>query len=150
MDVEELVGVVRRNVAELRKSLAKEESFLAELEARLPPTEPEPQRPTPKSEDAVPPTPTPVAASGLRRLPRQAKTEIALRYIDARPGLWSTKQMRAALTADGIDPEAGTPVKNILWHIAKDGRGHSVGHGEYDFPAEHRNGAGRTQEDLRL
>jgi hypothetical protein len=136
MDVEELRDAVRRNVAELRQTLAKEEAFLAELEARVP-RERRPLREAMKQRANGQPEPqqAPEPPIVLRQLSRGDKTKLALAYIDQRPGRWTTAQMRAALEHSGVDPEAGTPVKNILWHIAKSGRGESAGHGAYDFPA---------------
>ncbi len=126
MDVDELVASVRANVRELRQRLAKEEAFLAELEDRVPAVE------TP-----APPAPAAVAPETRPGLSRGEKKQRVWALIQTRPGRWTAAEVRDALRADGItDPDAGTPVKNVLWLLAKEGKGISLGGGAYDFPVE--------------
>jgi hypothetical protein len=68
-------------------------------------------------------------------VPPTRKRDAVLAMLRERPGRWDTAQVRAALAEQGIDPQAGTPVKNIMWKLAKDGIAHASGNGVYEFPA---------------
>jgi hypothetical protein len=72
---------------------------------------------------------------GNGHVPLTRKRDAVLAMLRERPGRWDTAQVRAALAEQGIDPEAGTPVKNIMWKLAKDGIAHASGGGVYEFPA---------------
>jgi hypothetical protein len=62
------------------------------------------------------------------------KRDAVLAIMRDRPGRWTTADMRKALASRGIDPHAGTPVKNILWQLAKVGTVSPAGNGVYEFP----------------
>jgi hypothetical protein len=66
--------------------------------------------------------------------PLTAKRDAVLAILRDRPGRWSTADLRKALAERGIDPHAGTPVKNILWQLAKVGTVTPAGNGVYEFP----------------
>jgi hypothetical protein len=87
--------------------------------------------------DADPPVDAPLAANrnGNGHTPLSEKRNIVLAIMRERPGRWSTVDLRKALTERGIDPQAGTPVKNILWQLAKAGTVSAAGSGVYEFPA---------------
>ena len=82
--------------------------------------------------------------------PLSEKREAVLAIMRERPGRWTTKQLRAALAKRGIDPHAGTPVKNILWHLAKAGVVHASGKGVYEFPALSESANDREQEAMAV
>ncbi len=141
MDVDELRAAVRANVHDLRQRLAKEEVFLAELEARVPAERA--AAPTRRADEAQEPAAT--AAEVRPAISRGEKKQRVWALIQQRPGRWTAAEMRDALRDAGIaDPDAGTPVKNVLWLLAKEGKGDSLGGGAYDFPAE------RVEEDSLL
>jgi hypothetical protein len=71
--------------------------------------------------------------NGHKRL--SEKRDLVLAIIGERPGRWTPAEVRDALRARDVDPEAGTPVKNILWQLAKAGTLHAAGGGVYEFPA---------------
>jgi hypothetical protein len=71
--------------------------------------------------------------NGHVRLTR--KRDAVLAILREKPGRWHNSEMRTALAERGIDPLAGTPVKNIMWKLAKDGILHASGNGVYEFPA---------------
>jgi hypothetical protein len=66
--------------------------------------------------------------------PLTAKRDAVLAILRDRPGRWSTADLRKALADRGIDPHAGTPVKNILWQLAKAEIVSAAGSGVYEFP----------------
>jgi hypothetical protein len=139
VDVEDLVARVRRNVGDLEHKLAKERAFLAELELRV---------------QGDPAQSSPVIVmdekheGGLRRVPRREKAKVSRGLIEAAPGEWSTVRLRKALQERGIDADAGTPVKNILYSFVNDdGWGEAHGGGIYRFPAP-QNGTAPTQGGL--
>ena len=68
-------------------------------------------------------------------VPLSRKREVVLAIMRERPGRWTTADLRRALTDRGIDPAAGTPVKNVLWRLAKAGAISAAGSGVYEFPA---------------
>lgn len=72
-------------------------------------------------------------ANGHKRLTEKRAAVLAI--MGERPGRWTPAELREALEQRGIDPNAGTPVKNILWHLAKAGEVHASGNGVYEFPA---------------
>ncbi len=74
-------------------------------------------------------------ANGNGHKPLSQKREAVLAILRERPGRWTNADLRAALVERGIDPHAGTPVKNIMWKLAKDGTVHASGNGVYEFPA---------------
>jgi hypothetical protein len=65
--------------------------------------------------------------------PLSRKREVVLAVMRERPGAWTTRQVRDALATRGIDPQAGTPVKNILWNLAREGHVHAAGNGVYEL-----------------
>src|SRR4051794_6098048 len=116
MDVEELAGEGRRDIARLRGELAEGGKFLTRLGARVAGAdrrESEPVSPAPESAaslaarlsgagggtGAVPETTLTVSGRGEKRA---AVREI----LSARPGRWTTRQVRDELTHRGIEPEA--------------------------------------------
>jgi hypothetical protein len=158
VEIDAFVAAVRKRVADMRHELATEEAFLAELEKRVP-------GPPRGSESAANVLDTAmeqgraaiqratdvVEGSGLRRVSRKEKAGVARELIEARPGQWTTVELREALRAQGIDPDGGTPVKNIMFSFVHDDRwGKALGGGAYDFtepfPQPARNGAVPSQE----
>jgi hypothetical protein len=145
MRVDELAAKVRRRIEELEEEAAQEREFLARLEAYAgglevasTPSRPESNPITARlrergSEPVVQPRLDGVTG---RRVPLSEKRQLAWQLIEARPGRWTTNDMRAALADRGVDPNAGTPVKNLLWAFAQDGRGTGLGGGVYEFPGE--------------
>lgn len=75
----------------------------------------------------------PANGNSHARLTRKRDTVLAI--LREKPGRWENGEMRTALAERGIDPNAGTPVKNIMWKLAKDGIVHASGNGVYEFPA---------------
>jgi hypothetical protein len=74
-----------------------------------------------------------VVVNGGERVPATRKREAVLAIMRERSGPWTIRELRDALSARGIDPEAGTPVKNILWNFAKEGHVHANGNGVYEL-----------------
>lgn len=71
----------------------------------------------------------------MRAVPLSEKREAVLAIMRERHGRWTTATVREALAGRGIDPKAGTPVKNILWQMSKAGVVSPSGGGVYQFPA---------------
>ncbi len=76
-----------------------------------------------------------LVVSGGERAPASRKREVILAIMSKRPGHWTTRELRDALAARAINPQAGTPVKNVLWTLAKEGRVRAVGNGVYELSA---------------
>ncbi|MDX6705163.1 MAG: hypothetical protein QOI48_1009 [Solirubrobacteraceae bacterium] len=76
----------------------------------------------------------PANGNGGDHAPLTRKRDTVLAILRENPGRWQNSEMRAALAQRGIDPHAGTPVKNIMWKLAKDGILHASGNGVYEFP----------------
>jgi hypothetical protein len=76
-----------------------------------------------------------VVSGGERGTPAARKRELILGIMRERPGEWTTREVRDVLAEHGIDPEAGTPVKNILWNFAKEGYVEAKGNGVYELSA---------------
>jgi hypothetical protein len=73
-----------------------------------------------------------VVNGGERGTPASRKRELLLATMRERPDHdWTTRELRYSLDARGIDPQAGTPVKNILWTLAKEGHVNRAGEGMY-------------------
>lgn len=85
---------------------------------------------------------------GGGHLPLTRKRDAVLAMLRERPGRWDTAQVRAALAERGIDPQAGTPVKNIMWKLAKDKIVHASGGGVYEFPALNERATPDEQEAM--
>jgi hypothetical protein len=83
----------------------------------------------------------------LERVSLSEKRVVILEILRDRPGRWTNQSVRDALTERGIDPDGGTPVKNVMWNLAKAGEIHGSGGGVYDFPAP-KAGATPQQEVL--
>jgi len=66
--------------------------------------------------------------------PLSQKRDVVLALMRERPGRWTTGDVRNALADRGIDPKAGTPVKNILWQMAKAELVTAAGSGVYEYP----------------
>src|SRR4051812_7479477 len=121
MEVEDLIRSLRQSITAQERKTENDKKFLAELEARVqsvsvqitatPETGGRQALAPVEGGESPPPTPT----SGLRRVTRKEKADVSRELIEARPGRWTTVQLRAALTERGIDPQAGTPTKNILY-----------------------------------
>lgn len=139
MDVEELVASTRRKIGRLQETMSEEERFLVELEKRAGVS-------APRVASAVQPKSTTGAQDqhqerevaerpgGGSHASLTEKRRLALSLIRTRPGRWTTREMEAAFREHGIDPKVGTPAKNVLWNLAREGRGTGVGRGAYDFP----------------
>jgi hypothetical protein len=147
VDVEDLKEQLRREIATQQQSLDDNRKFLAELERR---TESTPalnvarRRPTrtPQITEAL-------AEEGLRQIKAGEKGEIIIEIL-REGGRQSPKAIKGALRERGIDPDAGTEVKRVLWQLAKDEK--IVRHPdarEYEFPQTQLNGH-RTTEDSPL
>jgi len=76
------------------------------------------------------------------------KREAVLVIMRERPGRWSTSEIRDALAARGINPELGTPVKNVLWNLAKAGHVNAVGNGVYELAVLARSAASDHEEAM--
>jgi hypothetical protein len=74
-----------------------------------------------------------LVVNGGERLSVTRKRELVLAIMRGQHGRWTTRQVREALAAQGIDPRVGTPIKNILWNLAKEGHVHAVGGGVYEL-----------------
>jgi hypothetical protein len=129
---------VEREREELREQLADCEALLRLIDRHqchghgcAKATDPAPAHATPQET----PERADQSANGNGHVPLTRKRDAVLAMLRERPGRWDTAQVRAALAEQGIDPEAGTPVKNIMWKLAKDGIAHASGGGVYEFPA---------------
>jgi hypothetical protein len=89
-----------------------------------------------------------VVVNGGERVSVTRKREAVLAIMQERPGHWSIREIREALSARGIDPEAGTPVKNILWNFAKEGHVHAIGSGVYELSVLNRSAGHRHEEAM--
>jgi hypothetical protein len=76
-----------------------------------------------------------LVVSGGERVSAARKREMVLSVMGERPGTWSTREVREALAEHGIDPDAGTPVKNILWQLGREGQVSAAGSGIYELSA---------------
>jgi hypothetical protein len=73
-----------------------------------------------------------VVNGGERGAPASRKRSLVLAVMNEHPDhAWTTREVRDALAARGIDPQGGTPVKNILWNLGKEGHVHGAGNGVY-------------------
>src|SRR5690349_6063161 len=135
MDVEELAAESERKIARLRRQLDAEQQFLADLRRRA-------GLPAPgngrlvnvdlggamsaaviKAMDRQ----TKVISNRIsqqalnvdegRHASREEKRALALAAMRERPGIWKTTDLDDLYRENGIDPKAGTPPKNILWHL---------------------------------
>jgi hypothetical protein len=104
------------------------------------------------SADAAPTTSDTADSNGdgNGHVPLTRKRDAVLAILREKPGRWENSEMRAALAERGIDPKAGTPVKNIMWKLAKDGIVHASGGGVYEFPALNERAADDEQEAMGL
>lgn len=155
MDVDELAGRVRRKV-ELRRreleqdprflELREEERFLERLEAHMADPGQKPHQ------SAQPPNTSPAATNGnggLRRMKAGEKGQ-ALVALVVEHGRQKPRDLRERLRLQGIDPDAGTEVKRVLWQLVKDGQlERDRATGEYG-PVRTQNGASPAEEELKL
>ena len=143
MDVNELVASSESKIDRLRGQIESEERFLTELRKRVPKT-----TETVRTVQELPPRlieqvdrlrvedarvqieMAPAATEG-RHATRGEKTDIARKAIRARPGEWKASLLDAIYRQRGINPKAGTPSKNILWNLAKEGEMVALGDGVY-------------------
>lgn len=72
-------------------------------------------------------------SNGKGHKPRSQR-DVVLAILAERPGRWTTAEIREALEARGHDPRAGTPVKNIMWQLARIGKVTAAGSGVYEYP----------------
>jgi len=87
-----------------------------------------------------------VVSGGERGTPASRKRALVLAVMNERPDhAWTTRELRDALAARGIDPRGGTPVKNILWNLAKEGHVNGAGNGVYQLSTLTRS-VGHEQE----
>jgi hypothetical protein len=75
------------------------------------------------------------------------KREAVLEIMRERPGRWTTSEIRDALAARGINPQAGTPVKNVLWNLAKAGHVRAIGNGVYELSVLAERAGAITQQE---
>lgn len=95
-------------------------------------------------------TTSPTNGNGNGHAPVTRKRDTVLAILREKPGRWDTAEIRAALAERGIDPQAGTPVKNIMWKLAKDNIVHASGGGVYEFPALNERTTDDEQEAMGL
>jgi len=135
---------VEREREELREQLADCEALLRLIDrhqrhghGRAKVADPAPAQETPQetAERADQPANGNGNGHANGHVPLTRKRDAVLAMLRERPGRWDTAQVRAALAQQGIDPRTGTPVKNIMWKLAKDGIAHASGNGVYEFPA---------------
>jgi hypothetical protein len=146
MDVAELVTGSERKIERLRAQIAAEERFLKELRKRVPspPTVREAALSIPMESVESPvdgghrgaAIQAVAEANSGRRASRVEKRMIALAAMCERPGTWTTKDLDRVYREKDIDPEAGTPAKNILWHLAREGFADALGGGSYHLSRE--------------
>jgi hypothetical protein len=92
-----------------------------------------------------------VVSGGERGTPAARKRELVVSIMNEQPGHpWTTREVRDALAARGIDPQTGTPVKNILWNLAKEGHVHGAGNGVYKLSVLAASAAARQQEAIAV
>jgi hypothetical protein len=92
-----------------------------------------------------------VVNGGERGTPAPRKRALVLSIMNEQPGhTWTTREVRDALAARGIDPQAGTPVKNILWNLAKEGHVHGAGNGVYRLSVLAASAGPRQQEAIAV
>lgn len=94
--------------------------------------------------------PTNGNGNGNGHPPVTRKRDTVLAILRERPGRWENSEMRAALAERGVDPHVGTPVKNIMWKLAKDNIVHASGNGVYEFPALNVSATDDEQEAMGL
>lgn len=126
MDVEELAARVREKVAERRRELEadpkfrelqEEERFLARLESHIASHgSPQSVAPSPQLDGSAG-----VDSPSLRRVKAGEKGEAILALLKQH-GRQQPKVLRERLRQQGIDPEAGTEVKRVLWQLAKENK----------------------------
>jgi hypothetical protein len=75
------------------------------------------------------------AANSNGRVSAAQKRELMLAIMRERVGPWSTREVREALNERGIDTHTGTPIKNLLWNLAKEGLLDTVSTGTYQIAA---------------
>lgn len=92
-----------------------------------------------------------VVSGGERGTRAARKRALVLSIMNEQPDhTWTTREVRDALAANGIDPQAGTPVKNILWNLAKEGHVHGVGNGVYKLSVLAASAAAHPQEAVAV
>jgi hypothetical protein len=88
-----------------------------------------------------------IVVNGGERVPATRKREAVLAIMRERPGPWSIRELRDALSDAGIDPDAGTPVKKILWNFAKEGHINANGNGVYELSVLAGSAGGHDREE---
>lgn len=77
-----------------------------------------------------------LVVNGGERAPASRKREVILAVMSEQPDRgWKARELSDALASRAINPQAGTPVKNILWTLAKEGHVRAVGNGVYELSA---------------
>jgi len=126
MDVEELAGRVRQKIEKRRleleedprfRELREDERFLERLEAHMADT----GQGRAVSEKPRDPAPATNSNGGLRKVKAGEKGKAIIALL-AEHGRQRPKVLRERLRQQGIDPDAGTEVKRVLWQLAKDGQ----------------------------
>ena len=122
MDVADLKRASEQRIAELRRALEEEERFLRDLDRRVRAKVSE-VRPVTRGMAALRNSPQAAEAgrTGLRRVPNREKVDVILQLLQDAPGPLTPKEVREGLRSRGIDPDAGTEVKRVLWQLGRDG-----------------------------
>lgn len=82
------------------------------------------------------------------RISAAQKRELVLSIMRERVGPWTTREIRDALKERGIDTNTGTPVKNLLWNLAREGLLTKVSTGAYQVAALTGSGHAGHEEAL--
>ncbi len=155
MEVEELAARVREKVERQRRELENDprfrdlrenERFLARLEEEVASVSSQPAQ---KAQPSVAADPEPTASS-LRRLKAGEKAE-AIVLLLRHHGRQTPKDLRNRMRDQGIDPDAGTEVKRVLWQLAQEKKIlRDAETSEYSLPGAALNGSVPASEELRL
>jgi hypothetical protein len=125
---------VLRERNRLREELADYEALLRLIDRHGAGSDAPPESPPVEGESNAAPTNGNGSNGNGHTARLSEKRAIVLAIMAERPGRWSTRDLRRVLAERGIDPQAGTPVKNILWQLSKAGKVTAAGSGIYEFP----------------
>lgn len=118
MQVDELAKKVRREVEALSRELDQDPKYVALQEGKRFLRQLEQHLDGP-AQPAVQPRPDEDTNGHLRKVKAGEKGEVMIRLLQEH-GPLQPKQLRMLLRDQGIDPDAGTEVKRILWQLANE------------------------------
>jgi hypothetical protein len=150
MDVGDLRRQVQEKLDRLRAEAQRAEQFLSELDRW---TASEAPTGGPAVQVLPAKDPEPPAAPKLRRIPPAQKNKMVLAILNEH-GKIKPQTIKEMLIAQGIDADAGTPIKRVCWDLAHT-KGKATHYKEENaygplVPVASQNGHRRDLEELKL